>query len=385
MEPNIIQFGSPTQVTLEVTNRCNIQCKYCLIGDFQKKSLSVLSYEEFKRLISDLSDLGVFTIDFSGGEPFLRSDLLNLLKYARTLNISVKVTTNGTILRHNIIDSLIDIVDVIQISIDGSAQNIHNTTRGGELERIIKSAELIGETGIKLQIGTVACQSNFGNIPKIIELAEILGASSFNLMDLQIAGWGMDIWSVQALRPKQWKDLIEFFLLNPQRKNKINLKIGYRFLHLLFDKKFLAHLFKNFKSIFPGCPCGRDRCTITSDGNVLPCDLARSLSVGNIKNTSFRQLWQCIKEKILLIRDSNTPLGCEGCEYLTICEGGCMAVSYNIFGRLDIADPRCPIAASMHLHYDQLRSAFEKRLKIPLRQYLNSFWGDISYGLESTS
>jgi molybdenum cofactor biosynthesis enzyme MoaA len=90
-----------TYVRLAVTDRCNLRCFYCMpeegIHYLPKKEL--LSFEEIERLISLLASMGISKVRLTGGEPFVRNDLMNLIR--RIVEIpgikDLHLTTNGVL------------------------------------------------------------------------------------------------------------------------------------------------------------------------------------------------------------------------------------------------------------------------------------------------
>ncbi|MDZ4752158.1 MAG: GTP 3',8-cyclase MoaA [Flavobacteriales bacterium] len=92
-----------TYLRLAVTDRCNLRCTYCMPAEgilFAPRK-EILSYEELSRLCSIYSDLGIRKIRITGGEPFLRRDLMTFLKEISERNYfdKISVTTNGTLTR----------------------------------------------------------------------------------------------------------------------------------------------------------------------------------------------------------------------------------------------------------------------------------------------
>jgi MoaA/NifB/PqqE/SkfB family radical SAM enzyme len=77
---------------LEISNRCNLRCKYCYVPD--KKGLE-LDTESWKRIIKNLAESGIFQVSFGGGEPTLRSDLLELARFVVSCGLNLGMTTNG--------------------------------------------------------------------------------------------------------------------------------------------------------------------------------------------------------------------------------------------------------------------------------------------------
>ncbi|MBN1981624.1 MAG: radical SAM protein, partial [Chitinivibrionales bacterium] len=94
----------PTTAILEITKRCNASCDYCYIKDNDSKDLSTA---EIKRIIDKLADAGILFLIFTGGDPFIRDDIIDILEYAVSKNFwKMTIMTNGTLINANHISFL---------------------------------------------------------------------------------------------------------------------------------------------------------------------------------------------------------------------------------------------------------------------------------------
>jgi MoaA/NifB/PqqE/SkfB family radical SAM enzyme len=93
---NTIDFTKYDEVCevahLEISNTCNMKCKYCYV---QEKKKGFLSTADWKKIIRNLAKSGVFQVSFGGGEPTMRPDLFELAKYVRDSGMNLGMTTNG--------------------------------------------------------------------------------------------------------------------------------------------------------------------------------------------------------------------------------------------------------------------------------------------------
>ena len=124
-------FIPPEHVYFSLTNRCNLRCEMCDIPKYSSKEDDELSAKELKSIILQIKEMGVQHLIFSGGEPLLRKDLLELVEYAVAKNIKmVDIITNGTLLNDDIIKKLIKCrLSHITISLDGLSK-INSEIRG---------------------------------------------------------------------------------------------------------------------------------------------------------------------------------------------------------------------------------------------------------------
>ena len=86
------------KVIWEVTNFCNYKCKHCCAGASIVDTSKELKLDDFKRILKELEKYGIKEIYFSGGEPFSRKDMIDIVSEAVKLGISCNISTNGSFL-----------------------------------------------------------------------------------------------------------------------------------------------------------------------------------------------------------------------------------------------------------------------------------------------
>lgn len=115
----------PLSINMYCTYRCNLCCKHCGFGrDVAPKALykNELTTQECFKFFEDAGKLGTEKLHFTGGEPFLRSDIIDLIAYAKKHIPFVNLTTNGTLITENIAEDLVKNLDAIKFSIDGNEE-----------------------------------------------------------------------------------------------------------------------------------------------------------------------------------------------------------------------------------------------------------------------
>ncbi len=290
----------------------------------------------------------MFKIYLGGGEPFARRDILEIIKLAADRSLAVTISTNGSFLTEKHIDVLGRIRPaVIQVSLDGACAETHDGIRGaGSFNKATGALNLLRTAGICTAIGTVGCQTNFHEIPDILQIALDLGVSCFHLMGLQPAGRASSVFESQRLTESQWLFLHDFFSLRASAlRELIDLQVEIDkfvlFKHRLFTPQ--AHL-DSFSKLWCICPCGRRLCTIAANGDVLPCELMRGVIAGNVHSRPLSKIW---KRSVAFESIRKRSLGiaaCSDCRFWDSCQGGCAAATFNLTGALTAADPRCELA-----------------------------------------
>lgn len=163
-------------VRIAVTDRCNLRCFYCMPAEgipYEPKT-HLLSYEEITRLLKVLGSLGFKKVRFTGGEPFLRKDFMQLLESTAQLNDfkSIHITSNGTLLQKHI-QRLKELgITKINLSIDSlNKERFHKITRRDDFEKVMKTFHLLLEHGFEIKLNAVIMKGI--NTQDIIPLAQL--------------------------------------------------------------------------------------------------------------------------------------------------------------------------------------------------------------------
>jgi len=170
----------PFEVQFNPTNKCNLKCKFCWLRDFDEEGVNhdELSMKKYKEMIRDCNEMKVHTIEITGGgEPLMRSDILNLMKMIKHYNIYSRLITNGTLLTEEILNTLIGIGwNEIVFSLDAPDKKVNDYLRSKSFDRIIEVIKVLQIAKIKantekpvVNIHMVLCNKNFRLLPKMFE------------------------------------------------------------------------------------------------------------------------------------------------------------------------------------------------------------------------
>ena len=161
---------------LAVTDRCNLRCYYCMpaegINYLPKKEL--LSFEEIERIVSILAGMGITKVRLTGGEPFVRTDLMQLIeKITQTQGISdVHITSNGILMSPHVRELKALGIASVNLSLDTlDADRFKKITRRDEFGKTWETLQLLISSGIPVKINTVVMDEK--NIEDIIPLVEL--------------------------------------------------------------------------------------------------------------------------------------------------------------------------------------------------------------------
>jgi MoaA/NifB/PqqE/SkfB family radical SAM enzyme len=143
----------PTYAYITITSLCNSKCRYC--DSWKNNVEGEPNTDKWKKIIDELVRLGVVTLTFSGGEPFIRKDLFELALYAKSQGLITMVVTNLSLFKESDIEKIADSFDFFGISIDSTRPEIYKEIRGVDwLERIKENVHklMAGLTGLKADV-----------------------------------------------------------------------------------------------------------------------------------------------------------------------------------------------------------------------------------------
>ncbi|MBU1093117.1 MAG: radical SAM protein [Firmicutes bacterium] len=294
------------QVEIDVTYKCNAKCFFCYQGENHVAN-DEISTSRLKELLHELKKLGTYYIGFSGGEPFARSDFLDILRYAKQLGFRVSVISNGHLLNRNVI------LNLASIGIERLTYSFHSTDKMNYdfhfglnndtlfYNRAIDNIKFSIESGISVGIATTVTKYNIDDIPTLLEYFIDLGLSKKDInLNLLLEGNQ----SIDDYRPSQ-----EQLERNSQ---------------YFLEKELRTEFF---------CSAGRITCSIDSKGNVYPCTFFNT-PAGNINQTKIKDIWENSHYlKIIRSLNINNFVKCVNCEVRNTCNP-CLVSNLNETGSI---------------------------------------------------
>lgn len=152
----------------EITHQCNYGCSYCIFSCNNKKIDGELSTEECFHVIDELVKKGFKHLKITGGEPFIRKDIIDILKYASKYLVT-DISTNASLITDELVDKLNKInLKMIHVSLDGSLEE-HESVRGcNTYLRTIKGLKCLEKSKNKVRIGSVIHVNNENSLEKLV-------------------------------------------------------------------------------------------------------------------------------------------------------------------------------------------------------------------------
>jgi radical SAM protein with 4Fe4S-binding SPASM domain len=331
---NIGELSAPISVFLNLTRRCNMRCIYCSAEAIRpsRSRNDELTDGEMLRLVEELVEARVFRYNLTGGEVFLRRELLFQI-LDRTAECGfVKILTNATLIREDDARRLgtYDHPPAVAVSIDAPVEEINAATRGrGFLAKTLRGAERLRDQGIHPAVNCVVSKSNFRWIGALVDFLKERGFHRLRIevrreiVERMTCETGLQI---AAGDDKAWVDL---------RANVCRLQEA-------------GDCNRPSAKLLP-CSAAVDQCMITAEGWVTPCNLMPSYRCGNIRRQEFLSIWRESPRLKTIRALRRTPVAaireCSDCDYKIVCRGGCRALGLAHGGDLLGWDPSCPYRA----------------------------------------
>ena len=345
--------GAPFQVVWDVTYACNLRCKHCY-ATAGKPLEDELTTEEALETIDKFDRLGVTIISFSGGEPLVRKDILDLTSYAAEKGIYVALATNGTLITEERAKQLKENgVSYLQISLDGT-EATHDAFRGikGCWAKTIEGIKNAVRQGFFVNVSMTVTKLNLHEVPQVIELCRKLGVDWFMHYNFIPTGRGREIVNLD-LSPEEREELLRMlYSANSETSNLSLLSTAPQFARVALqcDAEFIPTHFYNVNAgerlrqlaeFIGGCGAGRFYMSMRANGDIQPC-VFFPLKIANIRDLSYRDLENLWLHNPVFeeLRNKDLIEGCNQCSYRYYC-GGCRARAYNYYGDYLKPDPGC--------------------------------------------
>lgn len=165
----------PLFAHIDLTYRCDLRCVHCYLDEYQSEGLAT---EQVTALLDQLAAAGTLFVTFSGGEVFVRRDLLTILRHARRRNFFITLKTHGGRITEAIADELAALkVNLTMFSVYSLDATIHDriTTRRGSLARTLRGIELLRARGLKVRIAAPIMGENFEGFRELFRHFAALG------------------------------------------------------------------------------------------------------------------------------------------------------------------------------------------------------------------
>jgi len=333
------EYSNKTRVHLEVTGKCNLQCKYCFNAGYSTNK-NEISLHRLRDLIRECKEMGIKTFAFSGGEPFLYNNFLKILE-EECKDCSVSILTNGTLISNEVIMQLKHMPQVTEllISLDGfkGHDSVRLNSKSKNIQSIIRRIRK-KMPSMKIAINTIISEANINDVLDLYELLKKIGVSR----------WRIDMPFYEGRYKKNFESLkyptFEHIILVIR-----DLLIHYfsdsapfelKILNVYNSKMFNSDITTSMRANLNAHPCDYTNwktISVKPNGDITFCP-SLLIKMANITKMPISSaLLVASKHPFLNIKIKDLP--CKNCRYLNICEGGCRADALYWNGSLLSNDP----------------------------------------------
>lgn len=331
---------------LHVTQRCNLNCVGCYSLDDQRNQLPDAPLDHIKHALEELSKAGLATLIISGGEPFLRSDLPDIVAYAKhDCGIkAVTVLSNGLCMTEAALAALAPNVDCVSVSFDGCSASAPAYIRQEQrFDELVEAVGMVREAGIPAHIIPTVHAKNLDDLKDYVRLSKELDATlNFSLLtcapDDELASLLPDDDSLRRLGASM-----------------LTLDDGKPILAM--DAPVALNL-----TVKKCCGAGFKAVSVGADGALYPCHMLHrpELAMGNIFSSTLSEALASEISTRFRAMSVDKFDGCSECRYMRICGGGCKARSLFGSGSLESKDSYCAMTMEF---YDQLGAAMQAAME----------------------
>ncbi|MCX7823858.1 MAG: 12,18-didecarboxysiroheme deacetylase [Syntrophobacterales bacterium] len=355
---HLLQFSEDKKpvVVWNVTRRCNLRCIHCYAHADSGPAPNELSTSEGKALIDSLSEFGCPVILFSGGEPFLRDDLLELTAYAVEKGLRAVISTNGTLITPKLASEMKSIgLSYVGVSLDGM-EVVNDRFRGvrGAFGRAMEGISACKEAGIKVGLRFTINRRNVSEVPAMFDLIEERDIPRICFYHLVYAGRGSSLVE-EALSHEETRRTVDLIIdktaeLHRIGKSKEVLTVDnhadgpYLYLRMVREGSPRAPQVLELLEMNGGNNSGRGIGCVSWDGSVHADQFWRHYSFGNVRERSFGEIWTDLSNPLMrMLKDKRRYVKgrCATCRWLNICGGNFRVRAEVVTGDLWAPDPAC--------------------------------------------
>jgi MoaA/NifB/PqqE/SkfB family radical SAM enzyme len=307
---------------INITSRCNSRCRYC--EAYKLDAGRELDQTRLFTLFEEARQAGIPHIYLSGGEPFFRRDVWELIERIAALGLRFSVVSNGLLVEKFLPGQLelLKKAQWIDISLESHRPEVHDFLRGGKgfLARTTSGIRILKANGLKVNMNTTICRQNYDDLPGVLGYAREHGIDYINFQPLHV--WNnyhnVDADDKSDMLPtkEQIAALPQTFrmLADVARKQGVRTNIPHvapwmqqYFEHCLDGSTlWMRHCLNDFSCLEIAA-----KLFVDADGSVLPCALLNP--AGNVCETSLADLAEKMRPVREAIRDGKFPPACNRC------------------------------------------------------------------------
>jgi 12,18-didecarboxysiroheme deacetylase len=359
---HLLQFSKDKKpvVVWNMTRRCNLKCVHCYAKALDEHGKDEIDTTQAKAIIDDLAAYGAPVMLFSGGEPLVRKDLVELAHHAVSKGMRAVISTNGTLITPEKAKELKSVgLSYVGISLDGG-EEIHDRFRGvpGAFKKALRGIENCQNEGLKVGLRFTINKRNASEVPVLFDLVRDLNVPRICFYHLVYSGRGSDLIkedldhaetrAVVDLIMDRTRELFDAGLPKEVLTVDNHADGPYVLQRLMREDPARAEEVKTLLSFNEGNNSGRGIGCISWDGAVHADQFWRNHTFGNVLERPFSQIWDDPDIELLAkLKDKKKYVGgrCATCKYLDICGGNFRARAEAYYDDIWAEDPACYLTA----------------------------------------
>ena len=329
--------SSPLALVCELTHRCPLHCVYCSNPRELAARATELSTEAWSSVFGQAAQVGVLQADFTGGEPLARTDIVELVRAARTAGLYVSLITSGLPMDEARLDALLGAgLDHFQLSFQGSTETVAEEISGTKTHaHKLRVLEWLNSRRIAITLNFVLHRRNLHQLREMLAIAESSSATRIEFANVQYYGWGFA--NREHLLPTRAQ--LDQFLLDVKAAEE----------HLR-GKIRVEYVVPDYYAKYPK-PCmggwGRKVMLISPNGEALPCHAASvipGMRFANVKDKALLEIWESSDAFQKFRGESWMQEPCKSCDRRAQDFGGCRCQALQIAGDASVTDPVCSLS-----------------------------------------
>jgi len=355
---HLLQFSADKKpvVVWNMTKRCNLKCVHCYAKAVDPDGVDDISTDQAKTMIDDLAAYGAPVMLFSGGEPLVRQDLVELASHATSKGMRAVISTNGTLITKEKARELKSVgLSYVGISLDGG-EEIHDKFRKvpGSFKKALEGVANCQAEGLKVGLRFTINKRNQGEVPTLFQIIRDLDVPRICFYHLVYSGRGSELIK-EDLDHAETRAVVDLIMDETRKlfddgKPKEVLTVDnhadgphvyYRMLKE--DPKRAAEVMELLQ-MNEGNSTGRGIGCISWDGKVHADQFWRQHVFGNVLERPFSQIWDDPNIELLHKLKDKKPFvkgRCATCKFLNICGGNFRARAEAYYGDIWAQDPAC--------------------------------------------
>lgn len=326
-------------VTMNITDVCNLFCKHCYI-DSSSRGTQFMSFEQAQKIVDTIYPYMTPSCSFivSGGEALLNPACIYILKYISNRGKGkITLVTNGTTITAKIAEELAKIDRLsVQVSLDGATADVHEDIRGkGTFKRTIQGIEFLKQQNMRVVLSPMVTYNLLNQLEEYFAFAKKINAIAVFLQPINNIGRARANGLERVRDILALNKLIEIYERDPEILRLVPGSL---------EAKYISSICLLSKC--NNCGVGSTTLLIQPNGDLYPCpnNINSRMKLGNIFVDFFDEIWnhsEILQELRDIDVDKNLSHDCRRCVVKHFCGGGCRGVTFQNTNDLYGKSPIC--------------------------------------------